>query len=174
MARVAGVIASSRRPRSRVKPPGARSTNCGRTASKSSAFEEATKLNGVVSAASPSARPRARTIRCSAAVPLLVATARAVPQCAAIFSSNASISGPNASWPERSVWSTRFSAFAERSGWARGREESDMYALLSPLAERVSFPRAGFPFPERGEKRCRTVGAGGLGWFVDGGGRKCF
>ena len=73
---------------------GLTSTKCGTRSSYSSTFDEATKLYGVVITSLPGGRSSALAMQCSAAVPLLTATACFVPHCAAICVSKRSSHGP--------------------------------------------------------------------------------
>ena len=94
MARVRGVQAASTRATSMLYVWGSMSTKRGVRSSYNSTLAEATKLYGVVMTSLPGGRSSARTMQCSAAVPLLTATACWVPHWAAICASKRSSHGP--------------------------------------------------------------------------------
>ena len=66
----------------------------------------AAKVSGVVTASSPGPMPAANAAACSAAVPLLTATACGAPTALANAASNSSTVGPVVSQSERSAVTT--------------------------------------------------------------------
>src|SRR5260370_10041763 len=136
MARVRGVIAASTRSGSRQYVSSSMSANTGRAPTYSATLADATNVNAGVMTSSPSFTPCARTSRGSAAVPELTATACRTPHQRANSSSNASTTGPCASWPLSRTASTAlrssspicgaaigivFSVSNRRSSYARGQ-----------------------------------------------------
>ena len=109
-----------RRAGSRPSVSSSMSTKTGVAPSNSRQLLLATKLKGVVITSSPGPMPRARTARCSPAVPLLTAMPWRRPASAATRSSNSAVNGPMASVPLVSTWLTSSCSSAPMFGCASG------------------------------------------------------
>lgn len=106
IARVAGVIAASMRPRSRLRVAGSISTNTGRAPTSRITLLVATQDSGVVITSWPGPMPAIRSAISIVQVPELNTRTGRPPQYAESLASNAFTFGPEVIQPERRTSAT--------------------------------------------------------------------